>query len=454
VLIATRDAIIKARSLKLPLMMIVAALALVCFLALPRKLSFLVAMTGFSLPFFIRLTIMERGDDSLSLTGTSIVAFILGLMLVAALLEGTRQFIIEIPITLFFMAYLGVCALSMVNTTDRTLSLLAMSKEAEMLIIFLILVNTIQDKSSLRSFLRGLFAAFAIECIIFVIQNMVGFSFDVLGNRKFVGATDVESGYIGSQRGTFDAAPAVAALYFSLLSQILIGFYLCRERFKLMLTPVLGVILGVGCLALGAKRAPMSGFVLGMVTTCLLLARYSPREFRKVGKIAAAVLIPVIVFAPVLLLRAEANHESAYEERMNLTRVAWEMWRAHPVIGVGVGTYDTVKRMYLPEDWVGWLYTVHNNYLMVIAETGALGLGMLILFYLVVLRKTYQGIEKVSAEYRPMQICLIGALVAIYWEMYWDIFDSKQQEYMLWTVVALAVIFPRIFKEGSKAAAS
>lgn len=206
---------------------------------------------------------------------------------------------------------------------------------------------------------------------------------------------------------------------------------------------VLGMLAGGGCLALAAKRAPLAGFVLGLLVLSLLLLRHAPGAFRRLAPVLGVLLITALAIAPVLLLRAAADHGAAYEERKNLTRVAWEMFHAHPLVGVGLGTYDTVKRAYLPEDWSGWLYAVHNNYLYVLAETGSIGLGALLLLYLMMARKAYRGIRSISSQYRPLQISLLAGLAAVFWEMFWDMFHGKQQEYIFWFLVSLTVILPR-----------
>jgi O-antigen ligase len=158
--------------------------------------------------------------------------------------------------------------------------------------------------------------------------------------------------------------------------------------------------------------------------------------------------IPVLALLPVFLLRADANHQAAYEERMNLTRVAWEMHETHPIVGVGFGTYDSVKREYLPPDWKGWLYTVHNRYLLILAETGLVGLGSFVIWLLMLLRVAFQGIGRIAIAYRPLQISLVCGLLAICWEMFWDIFNSRQQGYNTWFLAALIVILPRALPES------
>ena len=453
-LVAGAGAILNLRSMKYLGALIVIGIAGAAFMALPKKFGFFLYAAGFTLPYFVQVILIQRDRTSFAITGTFLVISALGIIgLATRVLEPSRM-TLEPRITIPIFAFVCACLLSMVNTTDRTLTLVSLVQEVEMLLIFLILVNVLSNEAHAVSFLRGLYLGFAIQCVIYVIQNMLGFSFDVLGNRKYAGFTDLDSGRIGSQRGTFGTAPAAAALYFSLMTLSLTGLYLSRRKLRVGLMPLLGMMMGLGCLVLSAKRAAMSGFAIALLVVIVLLWRRAPAAFRKLLPVLGSLALAFLLCLPVFLLRASEDHEAAYEERANLTRVAWNMYHAHPVAGVGFGTYDTVKRQYLPPDWSGWLYTVHTRYLLILSETGAVGFTALLAVYLAVLVVAYRGIGQITPEFRPLQICLVAGLVAVYWEQVWDIFNSRQQGYLYWFMVALAVALPRALApaaEGEKA---
>jgi len=343
-----------------------------------------------------------------------------------------------------------MASISIVNTTDRTLTLIGLAQEIEMILLFLILVNAIRDKEHFVIFLRGLYLGFAAEAVIYVIQNILGFSFDIVGNTKVVGGTSLKHNYIGSQRGTFGTAPATAALYFVVLTMGLLGNYLSGKRLPIRLNAVLGGAMGVGCLILSAKRAPMLGFALALVCFSILMAYYAPRGLNRLAPIVLALTIPAVALLPILLIRAQHNYSDAFDERVNLMKVARNMYDDHPVAGVGFGTYAHVKSRYLPGDWQGWLSMVHNRYLLIRAETGTLGFLALLFLYAMILRAAWKGILRIGKPYRPFQIALTVALIAIFWEMAWDIFHSRQQSYILWYTTALAVMAPRILSENQR----
>jgi len=442
-LVGGARAVLDLRSLKYIGAVIVMSLAGAVFLALPKKFTFFLYAAGFTMPYFVEVILSQRDKAVFAVTGTSLVIAVLAIVGAATGVLGKSRTTLQAGISVPVLIFLCACLLSLVNTTDRTLSLVALLQEVEMLLIFLVLVNAIQDETHAIIFLRGLYLGFAIQCLVYVIQNILGFSFDILGNTKLTGATDLETGRIGSQRGTFANAPATAALYFSVMTLSLTGLYLSRKKISIRLMPLLGMMMGLACLVLSAKRAPMAGFALALVVMMALLPRHAPGALRKLLPVLGSLSLAFLVCLPVFVLRAEANHEAALEERVNLTRVAWNMYHAHPVVGVGVGTYDSVKRSYLPPDWSGWLYTVHSRYLLILAETGAVGFAALVLVYLMVLRAAYLGIRGIAPDLRPLQVSLLAGLVAIYWEQAWDIFNSRQQGYLFWFLAAMAVALPR-----------
>jgi O-antigen ligase len=438
-------AILHLRSFKYLGALIVIGLAGTAFLALPRKFNFFLYAAGFTMPYFVEVILLQRDRAVLSLTGTFLVMAILAIVGFASGALNTSRIGLEPGVSLPMLIFICACLLSLVNTTDRTLTFMAIIQEVEMLLIFLILVNAMKSEPHALIFLRGLYLGFVVQCALYIIQNILGFSFDIVGNTKLTGATDLDTGRIGSQRGTFATAPATAALYFSLMTLTLTGLYLSRRRLSIRLQPLFGMMIGLGCLVLAAKRAAMSGFALAFLVMMALLARYAHGAIRRLLPVIGGLALAFLVCLPVFVLRAEANHEAALEERANLTRVAWNMYHAHPFLGVGLGTYDSVKREYLPPDWSGWLYTVHTRYLLILSETGAVGLGAMIVLYLFVFGVAWAGIRRIAPEFRPLQISLVAGFVAIYWEQVWDIFNSRQQAYLFWFLVAMAVALPKAF---------
>lgn len=117
--------------------------------------------------------------------------------------------------------------------------------------------------------------------------------------------------------------------------------------------------------------------------------------------------------------------DSSFEERKLYMRVAWVMFGANPVIGVGAANYTAEY-----EDYVGQtgsaarqyedqsdLYYPHNLYLEVAAESGLIGLGILVAIIFAAWSASAEALRphagpwlKTSAQ--AFRIALVGYLVS------------------------------------------
>src|SRR5262249_7458541 len=156
--------ILRSHSLKYPAGLTVAAAGLVLFMSLKDKYAFAIFSAGFTLPFFVQFILGQRGKAALGVTRTLIV--LIGLPARACTVGPLRRRRIQWCPWILVPSLLFLCAavVSMANTTDRTLSLTALEREAEMPLVFLILINVLTEVAPLTHFLRGLYLSFFIEC--------------------------------------------------------------------------------------------------------------------------------------------------------------------------------------------------------------------------------------------------------------------------------------------------
>lgn len=71
--------------------------------------------------------------------------------------------------------------------------------------------------------------------------------------------------------------------------------------------------------------------------------------------------------------------------RVDTWRDTWKIIRANPIVGIGLGAFETAYPIYAKDDGqVGIVAQAHNDYLQVLADTGVIGGGILI-WYLIAL---------------------------------------------------------------------
>ncbi len=154
-----------------------------------------------------------------------------------------------------------------------------------------------------------------------------------------------------------------ASLWFAIATCILLGIVTSQSRMG-FLSPLGGVSIA-GLVALAAKRGQKA----------------PRREWWRVGLTAAAFaacLIVVFVFLPTdeLIGRFAGfvqTEDMTQDTRLRIWRDTGNLIAAYPVLGSGLGSYETALLRYksaAPEHTVDY---AHNDYLQVLAETGFVG---------------------------------------------------------------------------------
>jgi putative inorganic carbon (hco3(-)) transporter len=87
------------------------------------------------------------------------------------------------------------------------------------------------------------------------------------------------------------------------------------------------------------------------------------------------------------------------------------MFEDHPWIGVGIGNYGTEYEHYAPPHWYEPLGHAHNIFINFMAETGILGLGAFLLFWLGALRLTWKSAGHLQGYAAALGIGVFGTLV-------------------------------------------
>lgn len=104
------------------------------------------------------------------------------------------------------------------------------------------------------------------------------------------------------------------------------------------------------------------------------------------------------------------------EERQWFRQAAWNMFKAHPIMGVGYGNYGYVYNEYRPADTpkLDIYVRAHNQYLEILAELGIVGITLMGLVVFQIIKLAWRVLSQDQPkEQQIIFISLLGSLVAL-----------------------------------------
>jgi putative inorganic carbon (hco3(-)) transporter len=318
---------------------------------------------------------------------------------------------------------------------ERLRAIYSLQVPFNLYLFFLVGLNASRSREDFQLVVKCLMAVLLMQSVIYFIQNAVGIGFNLRGELITRGATQFE---VQRHGGTVGTTPSVFASFILPLLFIAISrFFLTRdrrERRRMMLLSGIGTF----ALLLTVTRAAYVGFALGMLWMIVLIARRRGSTSR-VGAFIAVTCLAIAILWPVMSMRTgERNVRSAYDTRKALMQTAWRVIEDNPVLGVGAGAYAFVFRQYLtPDVEREWVYVVHNVYLLRWAETGILGILSLLALWLLGLRDAWRATRSADPGTAALAVGWSAGLVALMWEMWWDMNLGFQPEAVVWFLLGM-----------------
>jgi len=184
-------------------------------------------------------------------------------------------------------------------------------------------------------------------------------------------------------------------------------FYLAgrQERFSLerSVWRVSALALALASLLLAASRGGLLALAAELFIAVVILRRATPRpgEGRRLATAAALALAAgLVVFAYVdpgwaaRKLGSVAYVDRTWKDwtgiRKSMLHDALRMWRDHPLLGVGLGDFETAYPPYqsFPTDM--WIDHAHNDYVEAGAETGLAGMLLVLIAIALFIRLAFR----------------------------------------------------------------
>ncbi len=261
---------------------------------------------------------------------------------------------------LFLILYAGIMILSILYSTDKKLALRESVRFSTYLALFFIIKYEITDRTVIEKLMKFHIINVVIVCVYGIIG--LAFSFDV----------DISHGIYRIQ-STFEN-PNNFAMYLILSIFPIATLAIDTKKRKDKIIYLIITLLIIVSITLTGSRNALLGLIIGFA---FLMFFYSWKFITWVGGIGI-----ITVFIPSVRTRIlKIGDTSQNMSRIKLWRVALDIIRDHPILGVGNGNYSTFYQRYKGKySYINYNPTTnvhpHNIFLKVQCELGIFGLAV------------------------------------------------------------------------------
>jgi O-antigen ligase len=374
----------------------------------------------------------------LSISAATIaLAGLYGAWLIRTLTAKQREPRRPFHLSVSLLVYLFFIGISVLVAQDTSLAVFEACLFLESFLMYTYVANTVQTRRDVQFVLGLLFAGGLVEALTMVILRFTGMPSTVWGIPAHI---HIESaGTQGFMRiGGTVGSPNTAGAYLSVVLAIAVGvlFTNLGRAYKLLAGSFLAF--GGAALVLTFSRGAWIALVLSLFLFCLLVVRRRGLSIRVPIVIFLMLTLLYLPFHHVIAARLFGNDNGSAESRIPLMHLAIRIFEAHPLLGVGANNFPVAMYGYLtPEFRHGFLYAVHNLYLLVLCETGIGGLAAFLAFLIAALRRAWRCWKLNDSLLSPIALGLFVAFVGYMVNMNFELFRGRPMQQLIWLMAAL-----------------
>lgn len=384
------------------------------------RLSRSLALPDFPLPDFFSRKLHLFVSDFLIVALALLILFYFRTSLRAFFWEGPSKYL-----TLLFFAFFVSTATSITKTYSLQYFRLL---EFSLIFLFFNAIRCLSAKINLQRFVYRLawliVCVSAVQCAIgiyqYFAQEAVGLTlFGEKSPRTFVYynpgnhtwilnglfGLKLDMNYLFRVSGTFLHPNILGGfLFFAILA----AYYLygtIASKWKRIGLQLL-ILLQFFTLYLSFSRSAILALAVSTLLWCALQWKHSV-SFKKLailgGTVICGMVVGIVLLYPQIkarggLINYNSVSKNADSERVIYMKVAADMIKEHPLLGVGYNNFQLHSHLVKPKFPDNHLFAkVHNIYLLIASESGLIGGGLFLLFLASLLRTAWGGLR--TAEY-------------------------------------------------------
>lgn len=419
-----------------------------------RNIKMFLLLTGIvTMPFRTTYTIMDVGPYTgwtnginIALSDISFICLFAYLLFTKRPLSGLSGRLV-IPVLLM----IGSVILSLINSTWIRLSLFEAILLAQVFFLYyVVLTSAIESEKELRFVIMALMISLLVQGSFGILQYLTGYGLDV-----FVTGTPVteisEEGVVYRALGTI-GKPNGLAMYLVPLILLVTAMLITTEVKRYRGLGTLAAAAGAISLLFSFSRGGWMAFVFAFL---ILLFTVAKSGRTKAGTTFAAITVVVlmgVVFYPQIHYRLVSEEGAAAAvDRIYLIKIAWNMIKESPIVGVGANTFMSVIGQYQrgAELHDIYLHMVHNQYLLVFAETGVVGMVAFLWFLIACFRESFECVRSRTNELtRAIGLSAGAGFAAMATHMMVDMYSSPLCFGLLFVFCSLCAAARKVERAG------
>jgi len=269
---------------------------------------------------------------------------------------------------------------------------------------------------------------FKIIFIIFSIFAIFGIIEYFLGFTKIMIHTDPGTN-VGNMFTALNFAHNATGSVYAVVSLFALIFFLNEPNKKLKFTYSIVLIICLAGLFITKSRGSYVGFAIGALFLFWM-------NFRSIKKFLITVAIFIVPVSILIFITKTYNRflelfqvTGTVSVRFNLWAKAWYLFCKSPIFGVGYGRFNDIESfnynrikgypgifsLYTDQNYFFNSSHAHNSYLQFLAETGIVGLGLLILFWILCYRIIYRAYNFSNNIYcKRIHLSALTGIIALF----------------------------------------
>lgn len=333
-------------------------------------------------------------------------------------------------VSLPLISYVAIVTLSVVVARDVNLVIFEVFLLVQSLLLFIYIVGTVRAREDVLFIVTMLLVGLALQSLVMIGLRLIGHSITVANITARIDSGSRVGGTIGT--------PNSAASYLSLLLAPALSLVLTQVGRGYKLLAVLAFSLGAIALVFTLSRGGWVAFGLSAIILITLAWHRGWLSPSVPLALVAVALLLFLLFQDTIIARLVGDDNGSAYARVPLMQIAFRMIKDYPLLGIGSNNFAaTVAQYVTPEFSREWIYTVHNNYLLVWAETGTGALVAFVWFLMATVHRGWQGARLNDRLLSPLALGFTAAIAGHMVHMLVDFFNQRPEVQLLWLIAGL-----------------